>query len=239
MVQSEQINEIVGALAKAQGEMKGVAKDSKNEFFKTQYATLASALDTCREPLSKNGLAVIQTTELSNDGNLLIRTTLAHSSGQFFSSIYPVNPVKNDPQGFGSAITYSRRYCLMAIVGIAPEDDDGEDASGRGAHLVKETRAVPPKPPKQAESPKPTTGPVDPEQEWADLAQKIKKDIDGATTASRLGDIIESRQLAEMNAHNEITGKFLRDRAEKKIGVIANGGTGKASGPQNSSEVPF
>jgi hypothetical protein len=57
---------------------------------------------------------------------------VTHSSGQWFRSSYPVRPVQATPQGLGSAITYARRYALMAMVGIAPEDDDGEAAMGRG-----------------------------------------------------------------------------------------------------------
>lgn len=239
MSQSDQINEIVGALAKAQGEMKGAVKDTANTFFKTQYATLASALEACREPLSKNGLAVVQTTETTDVGNVNLKTILAHSSGQYFTSTYPILPTKNDPQGFGSALTYGRRYCLMAIVGIAPEDDDGESASGRGESKdapVRQPAKTPPKAPTQPKA-SPTTNA---EQDWADLAQKIKKDIDDAPSANRLGDIAESKDLAELEAYNKITGQFMRDRIKKRAVLIANGGRGEApTKPQNSEDVPF
>jgi len=62
---------------------------------------------------------------------MVLVTMLTHSSGQWFRSSYPVRPVQATPQGLGSALTYSRRYSLMAMVGIAPEDDDGEAAMGR------------------------------------------------------------------------------------------------------------
>jgi hypothetical protein len=62
---------------------------------------------------------------------LILVTTLAHSSGEFVIGEYPVIPVKNDPQGYGSAITYARRYALSAMLSVAAEDDDGEAASGR------------------------------------------------------------------------------------------------------------
>ncbi len=128
------INELAAALSKAQAEIKGATKDSKNTFFKSSYADLASVWEACRIPLTKNGLAVIQTTDVIADtggDTTLLVTTLVHSSGQYIQGRYPIHPVKNDPQSLGSAITYARRYALQAIVGIAPDDDDGEAAMGR------------------------------------------------------------------------------------------------------------
>lgn len=131
MIKSENINELLAALSKAQGEMKGAVKDSANPFFKNSYAGLESVWDACREALSKNNLAVLQTTGPGEKGEVVLYTTLGHSSGQYMSSAYPINPVKQDPQGIGSAITYARRYALAAIVGVHQTDDDGNAASGR------------------------------------------------------------------------------------------------------------
>jgi hypothetical protein len=124
MYQSEQINELIGALAKAQGEICPAIKDSANPFFKSKYADLSSVMNACKEPLSKNGLAVLQTTDYK-EGQLFLLTTLAHSSGQWMRSLLPVVTEKNNAQGIGSAITYMRRYALSAMVGITGEDDDG------------------------------------------------------------------------------------------------------------------
>lgn len=133
MNQSEQINELAGALAKCQGEILPALKDSKNPFFKSKYADLNSVWSVCREPLSKNGLAVIQTID-KEDGALILITTLAHSSGQWIRSKTPIPLLKNDPQALGSSLTYMRRYSLSAIVGISTdEDDDGEKAMNRTA----------------------------------------------------------------------------------------------------------
>ena len=131
MNKSEAIGKLAEALSKAQGMMKGAIKDSENPFFKTAYADLASVWDACREPLSKCGLSVTQTTRIADNGDPVIITTLLHSSGEWMSGELLVKPVKADPQSVGSAITYGRRYALSAIVGIAPEDDDGEKAQGR------------------------------------------------------------------------------------------------------------
>lgn len=130
-MQSEQIDQLAKALATAQGAMKSAAKDVENTFFKSSYADLAAVMAACREPLSKNGLAIIQTTQYEGDA-IWLETTLAHSSGQWMRSRYPVRPIKSDPQGVGSALTYARRYALMSMVGVvASDDDDGEAAVGR------------------------------------------------------------------------------------------------------------
>ena len=132
-MQSDSINELAAALAKAQGEMENAKKDVTNAFFKSKYADLASVIDAAKQPLAKNGLSVVQYTITNDAGDVVLFTQLNHSSGQWISGTYPIKPVKNDPQGMGSAITYARRYTFSAIVGIASEDDDGNAASGKDA----------------------------------------------------------------------------------------------------------
>ena len=129
--QSTLINELAGALAKAQGAVEGASKDTANPFFKSKYADLSSVWTACRQALSSNGLAVTQTTEAGTGDAVTVVTTLMHSSGQWIRGRLTMRPVKADPQGIGSCITYIRRYSLAAMVGVAPEDDDGEGASGR------------------------------------------------------------------------------------------------------------
>ncbi len=129
---SPQINELAAALSKAQGMITAEIIDAANPFFKSKYADLASVWDAARKPLSSNGLSIVQTT--SGDQEIVtIVTTLLHSSGQWIRGKLQMKPVKNDPQGIGSCITYARRYALSAMVGIAPEDDDAEAATGRKA----------------------------------------------------------------------------------------------------------
>jgi hypothetical protein len=118
------------ALAKAQGEIEGAKKESDNPFFHARYAALSSVWDACRGPLSRNGLSVVQLPGQNGDG-LFVDSILFHSSGEWISGRLYIRPVKDDPQGVGSAITYARRYGLQALVGIAPMDDDGEAAMGR------------------------------------------------------------------------------------------------------------
>jgi hypothetical protein len=129
-MQSDQINSLAEALAKAQGEMKPASKDSENPHFKNKYADLASVWDACREPLARNGLAVVQRPVRDESGMVLV-TTLMHISGQWVSSEIPLPGASNQARGlqeFGSALTYARRYGLAAMVGVAPDDDDGEAA---------------------------------------------------------------------------------------------------------------
>lgn len=132
MLKSEQINELVAALAKAQGQIEGAKKSSSNPFFKSKYADLAECWNTCREALTANEISVIQMPEeINENGRLNITTMLAHSSGQYISSTLTMTVTKLDPQAIGSAITYGRRYALAAMVGLAQEDDDGEKAMAR------------------------------------------------------------------------------------------------------------
>ncbi len=130
--QSENINELAAALAKAQGEMQAAIKDCINPFFQSKYADLGSVWDAARPVLSKNGLCIMQTTDIMGEKIIMV-TTLAHTSGQWMKSQLPLNPAKADSQGIGAAITYLRRYSLSALVGVVcDDDDDGETAVGRG-----------------------------------------------------------------------------------------------------------
>lgn len=154
---SPQLNELFSALSKAQGTMESAKKDSDNPFFRTKYADLHSCWQAIRNSFSQNGLSVIQ---LNQEGNkfiikkdvvdektgdvktietegktIKVVTILGHSSGQWISSVTELKPVKTDPQGMGSALTYARRYGLVAIAGISQEDDDGAAGLGTpGSH---------------------------------------------------------------------------------------------------------
>lgn len=137
VAKSESIKELAAALSKAQAEIKGAAKDSDNPFFKSRYADLSAVWDACREPLTKNGLAVSQFP--SADGpKVTVETILMHESGEWISRDLTITAKEDSPQAIGSAVTYARRYALAAVAGVAPEDDDGEAAEGR---RVKQTLA--------------------------------------------------------------------------------------------------
>jgi hypothetical protein len=127
---SKSFAKLAEALAKAQGEMAPLVKDSTNPFFDSSYASLAACYAACGEALAKNGIAVIQGA-VARDNMVEVTSILAHSSGEWIQFSLGLTPQKKDPQGIGSAITYGRRYLLTAMVGLAPSDDDGEGATGR------------------------------------------------------------------------------------------------------------
>lgn len=130
MQKSENIAALAAALAIAQGEMKGAVKDSANPFFKSKYADLASVVEAIRLAFSDNGLSYIQTVEPSDKDEVRVETTILHSSGEWISCGVLALPVsKSDAQGYGSCLTYARRYSLSAAAGVAPEDDDGNAAT--------------------------------------------------------------------------------------------------------------
>lgn len=131
MNKSENINELATALAKAQSEMDGAVKDSQNSFFKSKYADLASVMDNLKKPFAKYGLSYVQSSKVTENGNLVLVTVLMHVSGQWISGEYPVKGIKDDPQGLGSATSYARRYALSAMCGVAQVDDDGEKSMQR------------------------------------------------------------------------------------------------------------
>lgn len=130
---SESIDQIVPALIKARGSFKAAVKDAKNDAFKRDgkgsgYATLDSVIDAVTDALLANGIYCTQQTDVC-DARTILYTRFLHTSGQWIGGAYPVHPIKSDPQGEGSALTYARRYALMALAGIAPEDDDGNAAT--------------------------------------------------------------------------------------------------------------
>lgn len=132
MDRSEQINELATALALAQAEIQHAEKASENPHLNKKYASLASVWDACRGPLTKNGLSVAQFVVPSEPGTLRLVTMLMHKSGQFLSGMEEMPVLKNDPQTYGAAVTYARRFGLAAMAGVCPDDDtDGEGLNGK------------------------------------------------------------------------------------------------------------
>ena len=125
--QSSDIKLLNQALSKAQGQLEGALKDSKNPFYKSNYADLEAVWGVARQPLADNGLAVTQTP--CKDGTHLI-THLLHDSGQWTKGYWPILCSKKDSQGFMASVTYARRGALSAMVGVHTTDDDGNESSG-------------------------------------------------------------------------------------------------------------
>lgn len=129
MNHSDQINELAAALAKAQAELRNPVFDSQNPHFKSKFASLAQVRDTITPTLARHGLSVTQLATNDDQGRPSVETVLMHSSGQWVASTLAVPVAKADAHGAGSAITYARRYSLMAIVNVVgDQDDDGNSA---------------------------------------------------------------------------------------------------------------
>ena len=135
--QSGKLEKLAAALAKAQSEIVGARKTSKNPYFKSDYADLFEVLEATRPILSKHGLSIIQTNNgveiIGSTAFLHVGTMLMHTSGQWIRSFIPL-PIESpvNCHKLGSAMTYGRRYGLAAIVGIAQMDDDGNAATEKG-----------------------------------------------------------------------------------------------------------
>lgn len=174
---------LFAAKAKAQAKITNATKDASNPHFGSKYATLAAATDACLGPLAEQGISVWQFPSNGQGETIGVTTLLGHSSGQWIESTLFVRPAKFDAQGVGSAITYLRRYALMAIAGVAPEDDDGNAAvSGPG----------PAAPPPQRRAGRPTAAVQPPRYEEARAALlACQADVDGAETIDHLLHVTE------------------------------------------------
>jgi hypothetical protein len=119
---------IAKALVAAQREFGPALKTNTNPHFRSKYADLSACVEAVIDALNSNNIMLMQNTHESDSG-VIVETIFLHESGESISNgRLHVPAAKNDPQGYGSALTYARRYSLMAACGIAPEDDDGNSA---------------------------------------------------------------------------------------------------------------
>ncbi len=144
MNSSPSVKELATALAVVQGQLTFAKKDSKNPFFKSNYADLESVWEACRSLLSENGLAIMQFPGDYVDGNMTLTTVMTHSSGEWVAQNMSLPVSKPDAQGAGSAITYMRRYALAAIVGVVQADDDGNSASIKATVVADKATSITP-----------------------------------------------------------------------------------------------
>lgn len=123
------MQQIATAFVKAQRQFAPALKTATNPHFRSKYADLAACIEAVIDALNANNIALIQRTHDSDNG-VAVETLFVHETGESMTGgIFHVPAAKQDPQGYGSALTYARRYSLMAACGIAPEDDDAELAS--------------------------------------------------------------------------------------------------------------
>lgn len=143
MKTSESVAKIAPALLAAQKAITFAAKDTNNPFFKTKYADLPCVIDAVKPALNEAGIVFIQSASPSEPGYLAMTTRLMHQSGEWIEDTATLPLPKADPQGYGSASTYARRYGLAAICGLYQDDDDG-NAAQKPAHTPKTTREIMP-----------------------------------------------------------------------------------------------
>lgn len=159
MNRSEQIGELVAALAKAQSEFTPALKDSDNPFYQSKYADLAAVINAVRPALSKNGIAMVHSLESDLERQCAIVTVGLYHGEQFLEVTVEAPATgrakkeernegaaatKFDVQTIGAAWSYLRRYTLQAICGLASEDDDGNSLQGDNKPIVKRKPADPP-----------------------------------------------------------------------------------------------
>ncbi|WP_395005800.1 ERF family protein [Undibacterium sp.] len=127
------MKEIAAAFVRAQKQFSPALKTSTNPHFKSKYVSLDGCIEAVIDALNNNGIALIQK-NIRDDSGVTVSTVFLHESGeQIDGGELHVPASKQDPQGYGSALTYARRYSLMAACGIAPEDDDGNGAMKNNA----------------------------------------------------------------------------------------------------------
>lgn len=139
---TETIGKIATSLVAAQSSMGNATKDAKNPFFKSKFADLNAIREAVIPVLNANGISVLQPT-VPVDGKQFVKTMLLHASGEYICSLTEIVCAKqNDPQAYGSAVSYARRYGLQALVCVGAEDNDAEAAMGRDVKPAATTVAV-------------------------------------------------------------------------------------------------
>lgn len=140
------MKQIASALVKAQRAFGPALKTSTNPHFRSRYADLSACVEAVIDALNENGIFLLQKNYDCNDG-IMCETVFVHESGEMLEcGIVHFPAVKQDPQGYASALTYARRYSLMSACGIAPEDDDGNAGSRRQAPAANPLDAIKPAP---------------------------------------------------------------------------------------------
>jgi len=193
------MKEISAALVKAQTEFGPALKTHTNPAFRSKYANLSACVEAVVDALNNNKIFLMQPTHLCEDG-VIVETVFIHASGEQISSgKLHVPATKHDAQGYGSALTYARRYSLMAACGIAPEDDDG-NAAVRKPEVKAKPEPKPELPEKMEGKEGPwqllvTTTPGNSPEDWVDLVceaadmqlgfVKSKEDVTSIFTVNR------------------------------------------------------
>lgn len=136
---SSELNELFSALSTAQGEFQAIGCNRENPYFKARFADLDSILSSVRPALMKNKLTFLQQIRINDEGMTILHSVLGHSSGQWIESRNRIIPSKNDPQTFGSTLSYLRRYAAVSLLGVTisqdKDDDDAEKDMAESRHI--------------------------------------------------------------------------------------------------------
>lgn len=217
MRQSEQINELAAALAKAQGQFTNPARNREVEVkpresaaYSFKYATFDAILDVVRKPLSDNGLALVQGVATTEQG-LVLTTKLLHATGQWLESDTPIFYTGDKAQAFGSGVSYAKRYAVASLLGVtADEDDDGNAAEGNAAKF--KDRKMPPKP--AARPPN-----VERDRHFGNAADEIRSGQNGIPGNKPAANAAPDPKAW---AVSDAAGEFLR-AAKSDLGIVATG----------------
>jgi len=257
---SETVAALASALAKAQAEIvnpeksltaiirTGRAGDGERSF---RYAPLSSGLDIVRKTLGQHEIATLQTTAIDQTAGMVnLTTTLAHASGEWIASDWPVCPIAEtaNPQRMGAALTYARRYALFTLVGIAGEDDlDAPDlcdgppsllpsAVGRSSTLTDDQSHMPPQTPSNRHARGSRKGEIPvtlkPEQSAA-LREKLLTELGNITS----GDLAAAWAREALTAKNSLTAtdaKLVEDAFERRLSDLPSSDAAAPSNDQSS-----
>jgi len=193
MKQSESIANLSKALVAAQKLIQaGVVKNAQNDTFSSSYADLGAVICAVKVALNDSGIVVVQSpTASSTNGFVHLTTRLIHLSGEWIEDTATAPMPQLDPQGFGSAISYLRRYSLAAMLGLYQADDDGESASAEGIRISNERGS------KQK-----------PSETKDEVPTAIKKRMDKWLDIIKTADA-DQLERAKANAQNSFQGSFL------------------------------
>jgi hypothetical protein len=195
---SDTISKFAPAFLEAQRAITFASKDATNPHFKNKYADLPSVVDAVKPALNDAGIAFIQSATPSDDSKLHLTTRLIHTSGEWIEDTLVMPLPKQDPQGYGSAMTYARRYALAAITGLYQDDDDGNAGSGVAINVD-------------------IHGGVTPKQMEAFIANITK--CDSITKLTGTGDAIGTFALSELQRKEIATAYTKRKRELKALEV--------------------
>ena len=211
---SQEIKDLVAALAKAQGAYPSIGADRENPYFKSNYADLDMILKAVRPMLSQNGLSVTQDTRFADDGQTVLHTRLYHSTGQWIDTRARILPIKNTPQEYGSCLSYMRRYSVMALLGITvakdPSDDDAEVA-------MVHTREIIAKGPSNKYNPKDQSHETITKEQIDELEYEL---VEAPDLAEMVLDKLQIQSLADMpKSKYMVSLQRIREIKQKRAGA--------------------